>query len=702
MSCRNHSRLDTRRSSLVKTPGCGKHHPWNPAYDLTVDFDGNLHLMAEMYAGSSFHADSLNWGYFNGTAVANLFHFTFLKNEGLWLTRGVKRWLNAAAFNGGVSYRARPQAGRTPDGKKLFFTWAESEAYEFNQEPYMWAYGFDVENDKHTPPVNVYETADAPFQGLAFLPTLSPVTFGKGEGCGDFEYELPHVISFPSGGDFNPAYHIYTPGVGFDESDFTENYSLLPNAQFSFSANVLTVDFHDQSTGYPIAWNWDFGDGATSAAQNPSHTYAMSGTYTVCLTVTNAFGQGQPFCQILSVPIAIVPAFGFNAVGLAVEFADQSQGSPNSWIWDFGDGSTSSEQNPSHVYASFGTYEVCLTVANAVGSNGQICQSLVLVYPPVANFSYVSNGTSLSFQDLSTNTPTSWFWSFGDGSTSTLQHPAHSFAAAGVYEVCLTASNLVGINTYCQNIVVGTLPVADFSFQSNGYTVSFSDLSTQLPTDWLWDFGDGSPFSSVQNPAHTYAAAGSYTVCLVASNALGSSAATCKEVTVVVVPVAAFDFSTIALEASFSDASTNQPTSWAWDFGDGQNSQVQNPVHVYATSGTYSVCLTVGNIAGSNQVCKDVAVLASSTQITYGVGQVVVFPNPAFEKIWIISLDKPLPNHAKLLVFNAIGQRSDVVVVESSNGLEVSLDGLPNGNFHFVIMENDQTIAQGSFVKAEN
>lgn len=145
--------------------------------------------------------------------------------------------------------------------------------------------------------------------------------------------------------------------------------------------------------------------------------------------------------------------------GGSVAFTDLSDNYPTSWSWNFGDGGTSTQQNPSHTYAANGTYTVCLTATNAGGSSTQVCKQVTvsnIVTQPVANFSWVNpSGGLVNFTDLSTNTPTSWLWNFGDASpTSTSQNPNHIYAANNTYNVCLTATNTAGSNQVCKSVVV--------------------------------------------------------------------------------------------------------------------------------------------------------------------------------------------------------------------------------------------------------
>jgi len=233
---------------------------------------------------------------------------------------------------------------------------------------------------------------------------------------------------------------------------------------------------------------------------------------------------------------------------------------------------------------------------------------------PLANFT--SNLTSgyapfnVQFTDKSTNSPTSWKWTFGDSTTSTVKNPTHTYAKAGNYTVTLTATNTAGSNTATKTAFIKVAtptpskPVAAFTASptsgTNPLKVQFTDQSTNNPTSWKWDFGDGSATSTTHNPLHTYIKAGSHTVTLTATN---TKTAYIK-VTAPVKPVAAFTASptsgTKPLKVQFTDKSTGSPISWKWDFGDGTTSTTHNPLHTYIKKGKLTVTLTVKNSAGTS------------------------------------------------------------------------------------------------------
>ena len=154
---------------------------------------------------------------------------------------------------------------------------------------------------------------------------------------------------------------------------------VVPVAQFdayyAFSTVPTKVTFVDNSPGStPMTWEWDFGDGTTSDEQNPTHTYLRRGTYTVSLTVKNAYGTSTATKKNY-ITIGMEPKADFSGspdagdAPLTVKFTDQSLGQVTKWTWDFGDGKGSSEQSPVHTYWSGGDYNVILTVSNDYGSS---------------------------------------------------------------------------------------------------------------------------------------------------------------------------------------------------------------------------------------------------------------------------------------------------------------------------------------------
>jgi len=355
-----------------------------------------------------------------------------------------------------------------------------------------------------------------------------------------------------------------------------------PVAAFSASPTSgkapLNVKFTDTSTGTPTKWKWDFGDGKTSIKQNPTHKYYKAGKYTVTLKVTNAVGINtvtrSNYITVTEKPVAVFSASPISGKApLNVKFTDKSTGSPTKWKWNFGDGTTSTKQNPIHKYSAAGKYTVILKVTNAAGINTATKSKYITV-----------TATSQTSTAALSESPTS---------TAALSESPTSTAALSESPTPIAALSASPTS--------GNVPL----------TVSFTDKSTGSPTKWKWDFGDGET-STTKNPTHKYSATGKYTVKLTVTNAAGSNTKTkSKYITVTETsqaPVADFWGSTLSgktpLKVTFTETSKGSPTSWEWDFGDGKYSTEKSPTHTYSTAGTYTVKLTATNAAGSNTKTK--------------------------------------------------------------------------------------------------
>jgi len=427
------------------------------------------------------------------------------------------------------------------------------------------------------------------------------------------------------------------------------------DAHYAFATVPTKVNFVDNSMGStPLAYQWDFGDGSTSTEQNPSHMYTLRGMYTVKLTVTNQFGSSTEIKKDY-VSIGMGPKAEFAAspvsgnIPLSVQFTDKSQGQVATWQWDFGDGKRSSAKDPVHTYWTAGVYNVILTVSNEYDSFDAIKTNFITVVGPLTS-KFTPNTNSgkaplpVTFTDRSIGSPTSWNWDFGDGTTSTVQNPTHTFTSGGAFDVKLTVARGVTTDTSTQVVNVGGVPVADFAGAPKsvnvGETVAFTDKSSNSPNQWLWDFGDTKTMTT-QNPSYAYQLKGIYTVSLTASNNNGKDTETKTsyinvgmgpkaDFRPVIVPSQMYD---VPLNVMFVDQSTGLPTSWLWNFGDEQTSTEQNPAHIYSKEGTYTVTLTAKNQFGQNtkvmtdliNVGKGPAVDFTADKTTVGVGRYVTF-----------------------------------------------------------------------------
>ena len=247
-----------------------------------------------------------------------------------------------------------------------------------------------------------------------------------------------------------------------------------PAASFLASCGGLTCTFTDGTSdadGMVTGWSWDFGDGGGSTARHPNHTYAAEGSYEVTLTATDDDGATGTVRNTITVappppPAPPVVSFTWSCNGFTCTFSDGStdEGSVTAWNWDFGDNTgTSSASNPSYTYAGEGSYEVTLTATDDTEMTGTATQSITVTPPPpnagpAAAFTSACSGLSCTFSDASTDadgTLASWGWDFGDGSSSTVRNPSHTYSAEGSYQVTLTATD----DDEATGTVTGTITV---------------------------------------------------------------------------------------------------------------------------------------------------------------------------------------------------------------------------------------------------
>ncbi|NOZ46790.1 MAG: PKD domain-containing protein [Chlorobi bacterium] len=249
-----------------------------------------------------------------------------------------------------------------------------------------------------------------------------------------------------------------TYGRGLWESDIYIDSAAAPSPNFIASATSITpgeaIDYRDLSFGTVTSWNWFFEGGTpeTSTDASPAGiVYNEGGRFDVTFVVGNEFGTDtlvkENFISVIT-PLSV----GFTSeiiegdAPLEVAFADSSVGQINNWLWDFGDGTTSTEQNPVHIFQIPGTYSVSLTVSDDFNSLTETKTDYISVQSTLnADFtaSPVSGNVPLtvSFGDNSTGEITSWDWNFGDDSTSNIQNPTHIYQEEGWFTVELTVSN---------------------------------------------------------------------------------------------------------------------------------------------------------------------------------------------------------------------------------------------------------------------
>ncbi len=390
----------------------------------------------------------------------------------------------------------------------------------------------------------------------------------------------------------------------------------VPASDFTSTIMDSSVQFNNASNN-ATNYSWTFGDGNTSTEANPNHTYATDGEYTVVLSAINSCGTVTSTQQIIitSAPIA---NFGANVTSgcspLSIDFINYSSTNTNTWNWTFNGGtpSTSNDQNPSVIYNTPGTYTVSLEVVNAAGTD-VFTQTSYIIVESTPNIGFSSNisGSMVNFNNTSSNA-ISYSWDFGDGNYSNAVNPMHTYAADGDYTVILTANNACGAVMSTQDITVTTLPLAgftaDLNFACAPSTVNYTNLSSPNATEWNWTFEGGTPATSTdQNPIVSYATPGVYSVTLVSSNSAGSNSAMQTDFIVIEdLPTASYSANVDMTSMTFNNTSIFGD-SYAWDFGDGNTSTLENPVHVYSSEGMYTISLSVTNGCGTDTYTQQIS-----------------------------------------------------------------------------------------------
>ncbi|MBL7809839.1 MAG: PKD domain-containing protein, partial [Saprospiraceae bacterium] len=466
---------------------------------------------------------------------------------------------------------------------------------------------------------------------IVVSPPVAGFTAGNTSGCGPLEVTFTNTSlqsptsfhwEFPGGTpasstDMSPTvvyqnsgqYTVTLIATNAGGSDTLTQQQVItimpaPDAAFSAALSGLQLTLQNQSTN-ANTWLWNFGDGQTSTLQNPPpHVYANCGNYTVSLISTNLCGS-DTMVQMVSLGTPPNALFTHQLSGLQLTLQNQSTNA-NTWLWNFGDGQTSTLQNPPpHLYTNCGNYTVSLISTNLCGSDTMV-QMVSLGTPPNALFTHQLSGLQLTLQNQSTGA-TAWLWNFGDGQTSTQQNPPpHVYANCGNYTVSLISTNLCGSDTMVQMVSLGTPPNALFTHQLSGLELTLQNQSTGA-TAWLWNFGDGQT-STQQNPIHIYTNCGNYTVSLISTNQCGSDTMV-QMVSLGTPPNALFTHQLSGLELTLQNQSTGA-TAWLWNFGDGQTSTQQNPIHTYTNCGNYTVSLISTNLCGSDTMVQEISVIS--------------------------------------------------------------------------------------------
>lgn len=558
----------------------------------------------------------------------------------------------------------------------------------------------------------------------------------------------------------------------------------LPNPNFNFTnrCEYDSIPFTDASTMSldlaPLtSWSYHFDDGSPNDPNpNTDHLFPTHGEYRVTLTVTDANGCYRTG-NYKTVTVYPKPTAAYThslaCEDHTVNFINSSSSPQHlahhyftcaygscwwwctycEWLWNtnlnyewtFGDGSpVSNLVNPNHIYTPAGTYNSSLIVTNVYGCMDTANVPVIVNIRPTSDFAadtvclldsthFVNHTVINGGSAIGTSQ-----WSFGDATSSGLTSPTHLYTSNGIFNTMLISTNTIGCkDTVVKPVRVFNLPVAAFSAPNHCLNDTLFPLDLSTPTDasldqWIWNYGDGT-IDTTNTPEHVYAGAGLYNLILTSIDTNACRRQVTHAVRVYDLPMANFGFSAgcMGYGVTFADSSVILNDSvnglinqWYWDFGDGQDTTIANPIHTYGSVGTYSIDFIVNSQYGcADTLSKNINVYVpphadfSHDTVCFRLGTSfsdLSIPMPATINEWIWqfgdgttdSVADPthtFPNaglfNTTLTVFDTNGCHNEVVK-------PIRIDSLPALNFiaphvcfgDTVFITNLSTATQGSAI----
>jgi len=427
---------------------------------------------------------------------------------------------------------------------------------------------------------------------------------------------------------------------------FSKGVNIFPAANLAFTLPAKTcvnqtVNINNTSSisSGTSTYSWDFGNSTQTSSFSPSVTYSSAADYVVTLSSTSNNGCTSTLKDTITVnPIPVVD-FDIATIQGGLSFTNKSTISDLStlnYVWNFGDGTSSSLTSPSHDYLNRGTYNVVLTATSSNTCKASTTKTTQYPFNDLVDFNYSSNtceGTAIQFRDSSvfSNSNLSYSWDFGDGSNSTLKNPGKTYSSAGTYAVKLSVIPIVGnISSKTINVVINPKPVVDFAVNNiceKGNAIFTNN--TTLGKTYLWSFGNGDT-SSVQNPNKTYSKSGNYSITLNSKSDKGCENSLQKTLQVYAYPTVNIGDTINTCASSFPLDAKNIGSTYLWSTLETTQSITAN------TDGNYTLSVTNGglcttkdtvvvflnrtskiNLGADRSLCYDEQIDAGPTGVTY-------------------------------------------------------------------------------------
>jgi PKD repeat protein len=485
-----------------------------------------------------------------------------------------------------------------------------------------------------------------------------------------------------------------TPAYAFVDSALT-----TPDAQFTYSANGLAVDFNITTPAAQGTTTWDFGSGNTGNGNSASFTFSTDGTYQICADVVNPCGADNS-CESITVCENLDSDFTYvyNPADSIATFTLGGTGTPTLTVWDFGDGGNSIQTNPTYKYMTGNNYNVIIYTQNLCGQRDTVTKVLSNCIPIDVDFTAVEGSIGLDFNVttiLTAGIPATISYDMGDGNTLNNISFTHTYATYGNYTITLTVTDVCG-NTdvatqtvsACEDLVAGFTSSVN-GVSGNDISVAFTNQSTGNGLTYDWQFSNG--ITSIdQNPTVVFAE-GLYSATLTATNLCGETDVFVSNVEACDVLDVNFTYTAVSngLTIDFTNTTNSGvATTLNWDFGDGNTGSGNNPSHTYAAEGFYDVTLTAVN------ACDDTTTVTQNINvITIGISSlginnsISVYPNPnngLFNVVRILSADVT----TTVTIYNMLGEQvylNSYDLVNGSNSVAIDISHFAAGVYQVQI-----------------
>ena len=536
--------------------------------------------------------------------------------------------------------------------------------------------------------------------------------------------------------------------ISNSSSTYYTQYNVCPGEPIRFYANAPSYYYDDDLT-----FDWDFGDGTSLVGDNryPFHSFSSPGNYTVTLLVLNSCGLSTSYQDtvfIVDTISVLAPVFSYNPVpGCPYDqFKFNFWGLYASQLWDFGDGTTDTTQNPLHTFVGNGTYVTTLTVTNSCGNSNSYSKTVTVsdTVAPLAVPYFTNLSDTICPGDKFKTFEWPWdfnegsvMWDFGDGTQDTGAIPSHTYVYTGIYPVTKTITSSCGYSaSYTDTVVVtnSATPLNPFFAVNEACPGDSIKFEPYIPIPYtygltrpysaymlIWDFGDGDVDTTYNGYSyHAYTATGMYNVNVTAINNCGNSSSFTGQVSIInnSIPYAYIWWPTTSNNNFYSPcenieftaqngwSANNVKYSYEWDFGDGSTlaTSSTSATHAFDNPGIYTIKLIASNNCGNQySVKQDItidgvcAVVNSEFSKSEAVMNVLIYPNP-FSASTTIEFENGKKETHTLAIYDITGQLVRKINNITTGQIKIERENLVSGLYVFQLMNNATRVGKGKII----